>query len=270
MSTAELAVLISIVSATFTGSGLIWQLLLYRLSGARLKVRLMPANLDISGDILHGPEDGWKKGSIPEELSPSSPWRVELAEVRVTNVGRAAISVSDICLDFGHFYSWKFGRHTIRGTPIAAQDSFTDDTVRLEAGATITVFFDLWRVVAHAGRQRGMEALAVRASARPAGRRPTRSSWRKRWTMQIGRGTFICGELASPSTRAYNALWRGLQHSEEARGLISAAWYPLQSILERSPSEVEVRKSLESTLGLGKAVLALDIVEAYKADINQA
>lgn len=257
MSTAELAVLISIVSATFTGSGLIWQLVLYRLSGARLDVRLLPAALDINGDILHGPERGWRKSSIPEGISISK-WRVELAEVRLTNIGRTPISVSDICLDFGHFYSWRFGRHTIRGVPIAAHSSFTDDIVRLEAGATVTVFFDLWRLAAHAGKQRGVEALPVRASARPAGRRPTRSSWWRRWVIPIGRGSFICGELAEPAVRAYNVLWRGLQHSEESKSSISVAWYPLLSTLENDPSEAAVQKSLESTLGPGRATLALE------------
>lgn len=46
MATATVALLVSVISASITLGGLVWQFTLYRLSGARLRVELIFVYLD--------------------------------------------------------------------------------------------------------------------------------------------------------------------------------------------------------------------------------
>ncbi|MGH2730269.1 MAG: hypothetical protein ACRDJI_06615, partial [Actinomycetota bacterium] len=59
--------IISIVSASFVAGGVIWQLALYRLAGARLEVRLTPAVVTATGGVIRGPQRGWGR-RVPEEI----------------------------------------------------------------------------------------------------------------------------------------------------------------------------------------------------------
>src|SRR6266568_2555169 len=98
-TTAQTALLVASVSAGVSLTGLAWQFALYRLSGARLIVRLVPAVLTEVGHIVQGPPQGWGT-SVPEDTNivRDRPW-VDVAMIKVVNVGRAPISVSTINLD---------------------------------------------------------------------------------------------------------------------------------------------------------------------------
>jgi hypothetical protein len=65
--TAEFALWVAIGSASVSLTSLVWQLTLYRLSGARLIVQLIPAVLTEHGHITRGPAKGWG-AAVPEGL----------------------------------------------------------------------------------------------------------------------------------------------------------------------------------------------------------
>lgn len=102
MSPGEVALTVAIAGAVISLASLAWNLTLYRLSGARLSVRLIPAILTPQGTLMRGPDRGWRK-SIPDEFTDGvdRDLFVDLAIIKVTNVDRALVSVSDISLDFG-------------------------------------------------------------------------------------------------------------------------------------------------------------------------
>ncbi len=79
MERADWALVISVTSASLSLGALVWQLVLYRLSGARLDVRLIPALVDSTGLIVQGPQSGWTpdrplgEGSAPGWWSSHTP-----------------------------------------------------------------------------------------------------------------------------------------------------------------------------------------------------
>lgn len=101
----DAALLVAILSAGFTAGALVWQLVLYRLWGSRLDVRLTPAVLNEHGTILHGPDRGFAVDIPAEMKSAGRGWTVDLAEVTVVNIGRTAVSVTDISLDLDRRWS---------------------------------------------------------------------------------------------------------------------------------------------------------------------
>ena len=123
MSSTAIAVTVSIASACISLVGLLWNLTLFRLSGARLQVRLTPAAFTAQGNLMRGPDGGWRK-PIPESMAKAvddNPY-VDLAIIKVTNIGRSPVSVSEISLDFGRS-GWRPGsRHTVGGVPIPVHE----------------------------------------------------------------------------------------------------------------------------------------------------
>ncbi len=262
MDRTDLALLISIVSASFTGGGLIWQFALYRLSGARIDVRLIPAVLDSSGTLATGPEKGWPANLPYPELDNLTPWTVDLALVRVTNIGRTPVSVDSISLDFGRFRWFRRGRYTVQGNPIAVHGSTADSVVRLEAGASVSVIFDLWQLV-KAARKRLGQRVVVRASTTPAGRRNRRSSWRNRWKFSSDRAQLRPTDSNTHELRAYRALWRAKQGAADRVADVSIAWSTIQPLLNSDATVDTLADELASALGPGQKYAAYIVLEAY-------
>lgn len=187
VETATAALLVAIASAMVSLTGLIWQLALYTLSGSRLDVRLIPAVLTAHGHILRGPDRGWRTDLTDELSTRLEDGYVDLAQIQVVNIGRTPVSVSDICLDFGRARLRPRSRHTISGRLVPVHGGAEDATsYRLEAGSTVTLLMDVVPLVEHE-RRTFPRSRSVRASARPAGRRPVRSPWRCRWKLSKGR-----------------------------------------------------------------------------------
>ena len=95
MQTAEIALLVSSTSAAFVGGGLIWQFILYRLSGSRLVVELRPVVRYRLGGRFTGPPKlplDTEMTTSRINLQPS----MEFAQVTITNIDRIAVSVSEI------------------------------------------------------------------------------------------------------------------------------------------------------------------------------
>lgn len=250
--TETVAVTVAIISASVTVVGLIWQLALYKLSGARLQVRLRPAVLDDLGTLYRGPEHArWSLSNAPGTLlQRPSPRHIDLAEVRVTNIGRAAVSVSDVELDLGvtEWRWWK--RHTVRPKPFAAWGATADEVLRLDVGESRTILFDVWSLLHHPMSRRGMGDLTLRASAKPAGRRTRRSPWRRRWRYPAERRTLLLDIDASPELEAYRALWHETRGSDGPPTSFLAAWIALQRVMgSAEPSEDAFRDALEPELG---------------------
>lgn len=246
-----IAVTVAIISAAVTVIGLIWQLALYKLSGARLQVRLRPAVLDELGILYRGPENArWSlaRTSGPPPNRPSTR-HVDLAEVRVTNVGRAAISVSDVELDLGRVGGRWWKRRTARPRPFEAWGATADEVLRLDVGETRTVLFDVWSLLHHPMSRRELGDVTLRASARPAGRRTRRSPWRRRWRYPPDRRTLLLDVETSPELEAYRALWHETRGREEPPTGILSAWLGLQRVIESEPSAEAFRDALEAELG---------------------
>jgi hypothetical protein len=98
---SDLALIVSICSATFTGGGLVAQYLLYRFNGARLKVQLVfcfrtdwGLTMSCTGPRRRISFERWREGR-------NIGLGIEYAKVRVTNIGRTPVSVEDISFDTG-------------------------------------------------------------------------------------------------------------------------------------------------------------------------
>jgi hypothetical protein len=186
-TTADIAVWVAIGSAAVSLTTLLWQLTLYRLSGPRPVVRLIPAVLTETGHLVKGPDRGWRRSMPPSiNVVHDRPW-VDAALIEIVNVGRTPISLSSITLDIGASVRWKpWQRHTVGMPPIAVHGGLDDiDRVRLDAGHAVDVFVDPWPALMAA--RKGGHRVYVRASVLPAGRRPVRSAWHRRWSVDSNR-----------------------------------------------------------------------------------
>ncbi|MCZ0913348.1 hypothetical protein ACUY3U_22700 [Gordonia amicalis] len=216
------ALIVSITSACITLGGLIWQLTLYRLSGARLRVQLLFHYRDDNHavrQVTGSKRRPWKDPRI-DQHSPEV-FGIEAVRVRVTNVGRSPVSVDDISLDVGRTPWRRLGRRGRRSiTPPAFVDEDSKDTElrepssgpeRLEAGDTTSRVYRLWPSLAEELERRG-ERVTVRGTARMAGKhRPRLSPRRFAWTFAPGEETWFLDHEVTPELRVYRVLWRHSQ-----------------------------------------------------------
>lgn len=255
----DTALVVAIAAATISLVSLVWQLVLFYLSGARLAVRLFPAALTIHGHVLTGPERGWRHA--PESLRRTlDDGFVDLALIRVVNVGRAPVSVSQIALDFGH-EGWRFwSRHTISGQPVPAGSGATStEVVRLDVGEACDVYVDHIPLVEHVRATRP-HARALRASAWPAGRRRRRSPWRRRWHIAKGRPLGWPHPTAATDLEAFREVFRVVYPRDVKK--LYGSWVALGALRLRNPhpSAAEIRDALEEELEVSD--VAMDLVKA--------
>jgi hypothetical protein len=258
----DLALRVAIASAGFSAGALVWQLCLYRLSGARLIVRLLPVVQDAALVVGTGPDRGWER--VRDHLSTLEECAIDLAEVRVTNVGRSPVSVSDLSLDFGRAARWRKGRMTMRGFPVALLDGTTETVIRLDAGSTTSQYFDLWTLVDAMREKKPGKTIDVRASAVPAGRRPQRSRRRARWRFEPGRRSLRPDYPETSAVRAYRELWR-LNRADEGRAsFTSTVWSVIYAGLKRGDSVDLIAEQVESVLGTMSSWIVTRVVAAYE------
>lgn len=246
MARADAALLIAIISAGITAGGLLWQLILFRLSGSRLEVRLSPVLVDERSVIKEGPESGWKRGPPPFP-EPIGPWVIDLAHVRVTNVGRTPVSVSDISLDFGRRRRFRpRGRIRMSNVPVSVLKGREETAARLDAGESTSNYFDVWPLIEEA-RKWKQGVLTVRASAEPAARRPKRSRWRRRWSIPPNAKALRTPDDPPPANelRAFQAVWRQLRIDPEAFAMLEVIWRTIQPNLSTAATAADLRQELE-------------------------
>ncbi|MGC5028019.1 hypothetical protein ACLQ3K_24965 [Tsukamurella sp. DT100] len=209
---AIVAVCIASVSGLITFGGLIWQVTLYRLSGARLQVQLVFEfrNDGCTRSLTGTRRRSWESAGMAavDPLGLADPLGIECARVRVTNVGRSPVSVENISLDLGRTRWFRRGRRTAVPMSFHERDHKPQEQatgrgqppVRLEAGAVTSEVFHLWPFVAseasNSNRRRGVK---IRASATAAGRRPTLSRRRFAWRFRDGEHSWFPDTDVTPS-----------------------------------------------------------------------
>lgn len=276
-------IVVSVATAAFALGALSFQVVRYWLDGARLQVRLIPAMLDSLGTLARGPDPGWETSPDHKEFAVVNGlggWYVDLALVQVTNIGRTAVPVTDLALDFGRPFQWPWSqgrprplrqaRRTMTGAPVVVFDASTDDVVRLEPGESVLRFFDLCPMTM-AMREARPAVMTIRASAVRAGRRrPTLSKWRWRWRMRAGEG-HRRGESESPELRAYRAVWRSLRvyaHREHEHDRVGLVWsVVIEKVLAGHVEREGLTELLARVLDPGEAFLvARNVADAYYSE----
>lgn len=234
------AIVISIVSASIALGTLGWQLILYRLSGPRLRVKLEPALCKDGYKVVSGPERGWNYSSL--RIYASDNWCLDLAKITVTNIGRAAVSTSAVGLDFGrNWWRYPWSRDVMVPHPVKISGGNAAKTVRLEPGSSIVEYSDVWPLLqnqlsyAHRGR------ITVRATVTAAGRRAKRSRWRSRWSIEGAqwrlRQKDRPGNFAE--VEAFEELWRNIGFDLLSDQLVRRTWQTIQ------PRLAEVRNGMD-------------------------
>lgn len=245
------ATTVAALSLAVSVTSLLWNLSLYRLSGARLEVRLIPAAFGVGGALFRGPDAGWRAGP-PAEFADRMTDYVDLAILKVTNVGRSPVSVTDLALDFGRT-SWRPAwRHTMAGTPVVVADCKDyDGEVRLEAGQSFSVAYDHEPMVEYmtAPERSGRPRRSVRATGRAAGRRPTRSSWRKRWRIGRGQSIYLPGDRPADHDAFVEVFRVAYRHGIDK---VYGAWVAVGSLWlhSRTFDVSDIARELREAIGL--------------------
>lgn len=230
--TSVAALIVSICSAAVALLGFLANLTLYKLSGARLRVQLVFCYTDEGG------RQTWSKAGRGRPafadigrsgMMDMSPIGIEYARIRVTNVGRTAVSVENISYDVRDRFRWPRGRHraTLQTWQFLRKDLDPEELtidlsnpVRLEPGGHITAELYMWPALAAAENGTSGGAISVRGSAQAVGRKwATRSKRRLAWKIPAGARTYFTDVDVTPELRVFRELWL---HRHRAR--ISASW----------------------------------------------
>ncbi|MBF6195658.1 hypothetical protein U3653_26200 [Nocardia sp. CDC186] len=240
---AMLALIVATCSAVFVLGGLVWQITLYRLSGARLRVTIAHGAISPLTEALHSAAPGHLL-SVDKVDTPKSRMREELIEVvlcKVVNTGRAAISIEHIGIDFGRERWWRRGRRSMVPAAVTAFGGVAVGTHRLDAGESATLIFPLWGCVTYEQRQRGDVRLAAYAS--PAGRRTVISKRSKRLVLRTGKETLLRDHVVTREERAHRAFWSHTRGTD-GQGESGVRWSMLRDRLEAAKSAEDVRDGL--------------------------
>lgn len=245
-------------------TSLVWSLVLFWLSGARLQVRLIPAVLTAEGHLMRGPDKGWRIRP-PESLALRiDDIYVDLAIIKVTNIGRAAVSVSDINLDFS-LSGWRpWWRHTIGAKPVPVHEcQEIKGDVRLESGQSISVAIDHQPLIEHGRAHAPAWSRSIRASAMAAGRRPKRSKWRRRWPLLAPDRIYYSAET-TPEREAFVEVFRAVYPRDVTK--LYEAWVAVTSLLlsDSAADATAIAEELAGVLGVD-VTAGIDLfVHAFK------
>ncbi|TFV67219.1 UNVERIFIED_ORG: hypothetical protein E4P37_03415 [Bacillus sp. AZ43] len=218
ITTAGLALVISVLVA-------LWNLVKYLLEGGRVRVTMSPGLQDEYSLAQAG---SWS--SLRDRSAHRGGWTVEVAVIKVENIGRTAVTISDVSLALRaqpwwrqrNKPWWRPKRYTI--VPIARQapgGASLDPTRRLEPFDSATFVYDVWHALDSKSRHPESPArpFAIRASIRVAGKRWARHSpWRRRWRVTAGQVAFIPerAEIGMLAYRIMSRYARGDMYAEMA------------------------------------------------------
>jgi hypothetical protein len=258
----EPAIVISSASAAVALGGLAWQLTLFKLSGARLRVQMVFAYRDDLGSTFSVSEGRRMQPDWEKVATKFQARGIEFVVVRVTNIGRTAVSVENISLDVGRSRWWRRIRRTI--TPNLFVDPNSDEDppetkrpVRLEPGANVSVPLHLWPAAEAAAR--GRERYVLRGSAHAVGRRVTRSKWKYRWVFRVGDQTRFANLTVGAELLLYRVMWR-----HQADLVVTSHLTKVLELLGEGSDHNELRRFLDQLEPEGiHATLAYDLHEAF-------
>lgn len=214
------ALVVSICSAVVALLGFLANLVLYKLSGARLKVQLV---------FCYADEDGRQTWSTTGRGRPAftdiagsgmnhmSSFGVEFGRIRVTNIGRTAVSVENISYEVRRRYRWSRRRSlsTVQPWQFLQKESESTDLkldlsnpIRLEPGGHVTAELYLWPALAANEHGTNGGAISVRGSAHAVGRKwATRSKRRSAWKLPARSSSYFTDVDVTPELRAFRELW---------------------------------------------------------------
>lgn len=228
---AVAAFIVSICSASVAFVGVVWQLTLYRLSGARLKVQLVFCYTDDVGHMTWSTTGRGRPtfADVRAGMDRMSDLGIEYGRVRVTNVGRTAVSVENISFSVRRRFRLTFRRRRTTIQPyqflrkgLDPKDLTPDvaNPIRLEPGGHVTAEFYLWPALSNGDHGTRAGAISVRGSAQAVGGKwATRSKRRTAWKLPAGATSYFSDVEVTPELRMFRELW-----SHQHRAGLSASW----------------------------------------------
>jgi hypothetical protein len=149
------ALVIALVALSVSIGGLAWELIVYRLAGARLRLEVTPGLFTHRGSIIRWNLRGWPREptGVPG-LREDDLW-AEIAEVKVANAGRTVVWVSDLGLDFGRESRWRRrSRVVLTILPLAIGGGVGENSpIRLEPGQAASMYVPVLNSIAWGRKQ---------------------------------------------------------------------------------------------------------------------
>lgn len=267
---ASAALVVSISSALVTLFGLAWQLRLYQLQGARLKVQLnfcyylSPMVTKIFGESRKSPTID----RLPASENPMH--GIEYGSITVTNIGRTAVSVESIGFDLGRDRWYRIGRRQVTSLPFSSpRKDFGDiDELRapkrLEPGENVTLDLYIWPLFTSLKirEHRGARELIVRGTATAVGHRPTLSRRRHAWRLPRGAITLFKDHVPAKETLVHRVLQ---QHSNNSEVWVNRLTLTrdVTELLSDGKSSQELRQYIDAKFQGAPILLAGDIYTAF-------
>jgi len=194
------AFVLAVISIVVAITSTVWQMVLYRLSGARLRLDIKPGVVTHRGTLVRWDGRRWPTRR-PDVLgwSEDDLW-FEVVELVVSNQGRTVVWVSDLGLDFGRRSIRRpRDRAVISVRPIVVSGSLAGGgTIRLEAGEHKTMYVPVFDVVDWAAQEIGHPVRRVRAKVYFAGVRTKRSPGRRAWRIVDGSAQYPHMAISRP------------------------------------------------------------------------
>lgn len=267
---ALVALVVSISSALITLCGLAWQLRLYQLQGARLKVQLnfcyylSPMATKIFGESRKSPTID----RLPDSLNTIH--GVEYGTVTVTNIGRTLVSVESIGFDLGRDRWYRAGRRQVTSLPFDSPRKDLENIgelrapKRLEPGENVQLDLYIWPLFTSLKirEHRGARDLIVRGTATAVGHRPTLSRRRHAWRIPRGAATLFKDHVPAKETLVHRVLQQYSSNSDVWVNRLSLT-RDITSLLGDGCSSQELRQYIESQFQGAPFLLASDIYTAF-------
>jgi hypothetical protein len=224
---AWLALIISLVN-------LGWQVINYHLQGPRVRVYLEPALMTHKRDVWIGPAAGWSV--VPS----SSRWFVDLARVRVVNVGRGVQTVSDVRLEL----IYERGSGSFLPRIVSLERSVSTNSFRLDSSHEELLYFDIAELFALMKDDPVKIRARVRLPTNKTITSPDQTAWSFPKRQRGERRTLLpAGQVLSPEMRLFRSVWHALSEVQERPNL---DWFnSFALLLERGLSEIEIRVHLD-------------------------
>lgn len=183
----------------------VWQIVLYRLSGPRLRLQVRPGVMNHRHQLAIWDREWPSESPRLPGWHESDLW-VEVVELVVTNRGRVPVWISDVGISF-RTTRWRPRQEPLTVTlrPLAVNGGLADGSpVRLETGQPARMYVAIFNTVDWAEHELGEAVHFVRCTARVVGYGTRLSKRRRSWLIgegqdfphrKVGRPTQIYREL---------------------------------------------------------------------------
>lgn len=252
-----LALVISILSFAIALVALIWQIVKHYLDGGRVKVYMNTAIWEPDVVLTTNRSGRFLLPNNRNSQNVIHGGALELAQLVIENPGRIPVTLHSPGLALsGHgrknhsVVPRMFGTETIHGS----RGSIAERAVRIEPYGRKIFLLDYWSVVHDVLENGSIKKVIVRGQVEVGGkgRRPQKSSWRRRWTVSQGMYTAIEGAPEfTPFSVIWGVMYRSLPTHEEANRHrtpdqnIRASRESLEYLVEEAMAQFEARPQLD-------------------------